>query len=75
MNREAFHLERRYSLFPTVRQPFFLLAVIVLVRLIVAVPLTMTLATALIFGAGFGVAMGLLSWWQFRRKTLKFKRP
>jgi hypothetical protein len=49
--------------------------ILVPVELIVSVPLVMTLAIALIFEAGFGVAMGLLSWWQFRRKTSKFKRP
>lgn len=48
---------------------FFFSLVIVPIGLIVSIPLVLTLALALLFGAGLGAVMGLLSWWQFKRKT------
>ncbi|MFM9923123.1 hypothetical protein VLK31_09045 [Variovorax sp. H27-G14] len=47
---------------------FFFSLVIDPVGLIVSIPLAMIFATALLSGAGFRALMGLLSWWQFKRK-------
>jgi len=54
---------------------FFFSVVMVPVGLLVSVPLMTTLAIALIPGTWFGIAMGLLSGWHFRRKVHKSRQP